>query len=78
MSDAERINLRVGNKPKHFQRTITFDNVVSIIKAKEYDEYVTNGLIKVAKRYPSNALTSFLRNMDVYAANVKKTKNNGK
>ena len=58
---------------------LTLDRLIQWIKNQELDEYTTQGLIDLAKGYPTHALPNFRRNFAVMLSRVraKRTREQG-
>ena len=67
------------NRPKRFRRLLTLENLTNLIQEMELDDYTTNGLIEMASRYPTHALPSFRKNINIMInrVRVKKQKEQG-
>jgi len=74
MSEAGSIKAQVyvpGKSGGKLQRQLTLDTIVSWIKVQGLDEYTTNGLIELAKRYPTQAFPSFRKNFNLMIERVR-------
>jgi len=58
-------------KPKRFRRLLTLDQMKKLIHNMELDEYTTNGLIEMASKYPTHALPSFRKNINIMINRVR-------
>ena len=82
MAEAQGINAKIyvpGNNGQYkklggrggLKRLLTLDDLVKMIKLQGLDEYTTNGLIELASRYPTQALPSFKRNINLMIQRVR-------
>ena len=74
MSETSSIRAQVyvpGKSGSRLQRQLTLEVVVEWIKIQGFDDYTTNGLIELAKRYPTQALPSFRRNFNLMIERVR-------
>jgi hypothetical protein len=75
MSEAQEIKAKVfvpgQDKRPPFHRLLTLDMVCDWIKVQGLDEYTTNGLIQLARGYPTQALPSFRKNFNVMIQRVR-------
>jgi hypothetical protein len=74
MSEAGSIKAQVyvpGKSGGKLQRQLTLDTVIGWIKVQGLDEYTTNGLIELAKRYPTQAFPSFRKNFNLMIERVR-------
>lgn len=74
MSEAQHINANVsvpGKSQGRFQRPLTLETICEWIKIQGLDEYTTNGLIELARRYPTQALPSFRKNFNLMIRRVR-------
>lgn len=76
MSEAGRMDIHISipgddGRPKRIKRLLTLDHIILYIRQQELDEYTTNGLIELAERYPTNALPSFRKNINVMINRVR-------
>lgn len=75
------INAKVVMPPSHAQeldpgrkrpsRPLTFEIVCDWIRLQGFDEYTTNGLIDLAAKVPTSALSHFRRNFNLMLARVR-------
>lgn len=74
---SNRMNFQIGafaeegKQPTRLRRLLTLDQLIKWIKAQEMDEYTTNGLIELASNYPTHALPSFRKNIQVMINRVR-------
>lgn len=84
MSETSSIKAQVyvpGKSSSRLQRQLTLEVVIEWIKIQGFDEYTTNGLIKIAEKYPTQALPNFRRNFNLMIERVRqkrKQEMNGK
>lgn len=84
MSETSSIKAQVyvpGKSSSRLQRQLTLEVVIEWIKIQGFDEYTTNGLIKLAEKYPTQALPNFRRNFNLMIERVRqkrKQEMNGK
>jgi len=76
MSEAGRMDIHISipgddGRPKRIRRLLTLDHMIQYIQQQELDEYTTNGLIALAESYPTNALPSFRKNINVMINRVR-------
>lgn len=74
MSETSSIRAQVyvpGKSGSRLQRQLTLDVITDWIKIQGFDDYTTNGLIELAKRYPTQALPSFRRNFNLMIERVR-------
>lgn len=58
-------------KGRGLQRQLTFEKISEWIRLQGLDEYTTEGLIKLASRYPTQALPSFRKNFNLMIQRVR-------
>lgn len=73
---SNRMNFEIGafgeeGRPRRFRKLLTLETITKWIRALELDEYTTNGLIEMASRYPTHALPSFRKNINVMINRVR-------
>lgn len=61
-----------GKRTGRFQMPLNLETIISWIKMEGFDEYTTQGLIDLASRYPTQALPSFRRNINLMIERVRK------
>jgi hypothetical protein len=68
-----------SSKKSTIHPQLTLDRLIQWIKNRELDEYTTQGLIDLAKGYPTHALPNFRRNFAVMLSRVrsKRTREQG-
>jgi hypothetical protein len=74
MSETSSIKAQVyvpGKSGSRLQRQLTLEVITDWIKIQGFDDYTTNGLIELAKRYPTQALPSFRRNFNLMIERVR-------
>ena len=74
MSDVQHIRAKVvvpGRSNYKFQRQLTLDTVCDWIRLQRLDEYTTNGLIELARGYPTQALPAFRKNFNIMIQRVR-------
>jgi len=74
MAEPTKINVSVANSGHNRGRILsgmTLDKMIGYIRAQGLDDYTTNGLIDLASRYPTAALNSFRRNINVMIQRVR-------
>ncbi len=74
MSETSSIRAQVyipGKAGSRLQMQLTLEKITEWIKIQGFDEYTTNGLIELAKRYPTQALPSFRRNFNLMIERVR-------
>jgi hypothetical protein len=75
MSEAQHIRAKVyvPGRPKQprLQRPLTLDTICEWIKLQGLDDYTTNGLIELARRYPTQALPTFRKNFNIMIQRVR-------
>ena len=74
MSETSSIRAQVyvpGKSGSRLQRQLTLEIITEWIKIQGFDDYTTNGLIELAKRYPTQALPSFRRNFNLMIERVR-------
>ncbi len=74
MSETSSIKAQVyipGKSSSRLQRQLTLETIVNWIKIQGFDDYTTQGLIKLAEGYPTQALPSFRRNFNVMVERVR-------
>jgi hypothetical protein len=76
MTEAGRMDIHISipgddGRPKRIRRLLTLDNIILYIQQQELDEYTTNGLIALAEKYPTNALPSFRKNINIMINRVR-------
>jgi hypothetical protein len=82
MAEAQGINAKVyvpGENGQYkkiggrsgLKRLLTLDDLIKMIKLQGLDEYTTNGLIELASRYPTQALPTFRRNINLMIQRVR-------
>ena len=75
MAEAQQIRASVyvpgDTKRPRFQRQITLDIICDWIRKQGLDDYTTQGLIRLAERYPTQALPNFRRNFNVMIQRVR-------
>lgn len=75
MREAQQISVKVQIPGKEntppLQRQLTLETVCKWIKLQGFDEYTTDGLIELAKKYPTQALPSFRRNFNLMIQRVR-------
>lgn len=75
MSEAQQIQAKIVipgqvSRPP-VQRPLTLDTICEWIKLQGLDDYTTNGLIELARRYPTQALPSFRKNFNLMIQRVR-------
>lgn len=75
MSEAQQIQAKIiipgqVSRPP-VQRPLTLDTICDWIKLQGLDDYTTNGLIELARRYPAQALPSFRKNFNLMIQRVR-------
>ena len=75
MNEPSSINVSVNIPGKtgssKLQRQLTLEIITDWIKIQGFDDYTTKELIKLAERYPTQALHSFMRNFNIMIERVR-------
>lgn len=73
--EAQSINAKVSvsgkSEGRGFKKQMTFEMISQWIKLQGFDEYTTKGLIKLASRYPTQALPKFKDNFNLMIQRVR-------
>ncbi len=74
MGEPTSINASVyvpGQSNSRMQGLLTLETITNWIKLQGLDDYTTNGLIDLAKKYPTQALPSFRKNFNLMIERVR-------
>jgi hypothetical protein len=74
MAETQHISAKVhvpGKSDSQLRIPLTLKRVSEWIRLQGFDEYTTDGLIKIASRYPDSALNHFRRNFNLMIQRVR-------
>jgi hypothetical protein len=71
MANQVNVKLDIGHEASRVKIPLTLDRVIFYIRQQGFDEYTTNGLIKLASNTPSGALGSFRKNFNLMINRVR-------
>lgn len=78
MHDTENINVKInipGKENVVFKRPVYHEDMINWVKSQQYDDVLTEELVKLVSKYPINSFEHFKKNIQKHILSIRKKLN---